>query len=218
MAIRKFTRKKIPVLPHMQIGARFGFVTVISLPFKRRPKVTYVMGRCDCGMERHFECRTLFKTPNAHCGCRTHRSGNLIHGMSQTRIYRAWSGMLTRCANPNSSRYADYGGRGIKVCQRWRKFEDFLADMGERPPGMSLDRIDNDGDYEPRNCRWATNEQQSSNARSNNWLTCDGRTMTVSQWSREVGITDNCIRKRIQKGWEAERAIKTKPRRWPSQV
>jgi hypothetical protein len=97
--------------------------------------------------------------------------------------------MIKRCTNPKTIRFNEYGGRGISVCDRWlNSFENFLSDMGEKPPGLSIDRIDNDGNYEPGNCRWATVEQQNNNQRNNIRLSYDGKTMTLSQWARHYGI------------------------------
>src|SRR5688572_15323010 len=93
------------------------------------------------------------------------------HGLTETRVYNAWKNMRARCSYRGNPQWKDWGGRGIKVCDRWSKFENFLTDMGEPPPGLSLDRINNDGDYEPSNCRWATRKQQSVNSRRTRFLT-----------------------------------------------
>jgi hypothetical protein len=114
--------------------------------------------------------------------------------VSQLRIrhireHDAWRGMLARCRNPRHPSYKNYGGRGITACERWNSFENFLDDMGKRPsPKHSLDRIDNNGNYEPGNCRWATRREQANNTRMNRFVTFDGRTMTLAQWARETGI------------------------------
>src|SRR5213082_3577695 len=103
------------------------------------------------------------------------------HGMTGTKTYNAWNGMLSRCTNSRNLRWKDYGGRGIKVCKRWRKFRNFLADMGEAPKGLSLERKNNDGDYKPSNCKWATPKEQMNNTRLNHWLTLDGVTLTMNE-------------------------------------
>jgi hypothetical protein len=121
--------------------------------------------------------------------------------------YRRWQAMLDRCSNPKCRQYADYGGRGIGVCESWRAFESFLADMGEAPPGLLLERIDNDGDYEPGNCRWATRTEQNSNTRQNVLLSHNGRTMTAAAWARELGCTGAALRARIRNGWSVEKAL-----------
>ena len=97
------------------------------------------------------------------------------HGRHGTRVHRCWGAMKHRCSNKNNEFYHHYGGRGIKVCERWQKFENFLADMGEMPIGMTLDRIDNDGDYCPENCRWVSRVQQRNNTRANRFIVFDGK-------------------------------------------
>jgi hypothetical protein len=130
-----------------------------------------------------------------------------MHG---TRTYQSWISMRQRCQNPNHTAYANYGGRGIKVCERWSSFEDFLADMGERPEGCSLDRIDGDGDYEPGNVRWASSKTQSRNWRdANNLVTFDGRTQPLASWSEEFGIEHHTLQYRLRAGWSAEKALTT---------
>lgn len=125
--------------------------------------------------------------------------------------YRSWRAMKNRCTNPNNAAYPRYGGRGIAVCARWDSFENFLFDMGRRPsPKHSIDRINNDGDYEPGNCRWATSSQQNSNYSRNRWLTLDGETRLLSEWSVQTGIPETTIAARIDAyGWPIEAALQT---------
>lgn len=125
---------------------------------------------------------------------------NRAHGMSFTPAYRVWRHMLTRCSNPNTPDYRDYGERGIKVCERWKKFANFLADMGQRPSGMSIDRIDNNRNYELANCRWATNIEQANNKRSNVFITHEGESLTLPAWGRKLGLSYGTLLNRYQQG------------------
>ena len=129
------------------------------------------------------------------------------HRSVGTRTYCSWQSMLKRCRNPRTVQWKWYGGRGIKVCERWLSFETFLADMGERPAGASLDRIDNDGNYEPGNVRWATRYEQAMNRRCVLRLTAAGVCLTVVEWSSRTGIKKGTIRMRLLRGWPVERAI-----------
>ena len=123
----------------------------------------------------------------------------------------AWAMTVQRCTNPHSRDFHYYGGRGIKVCDRWRKFENFLADMGVRPEGMTLDRIDVNGNYEPGNCRWATRAQQGANTRANTLITWRGETLCVSEWERSLGMRPGTLKARISVlGYDVETAM-TKP-------
>lgn len=128
-------------------------------------------------------------------------------GLSKTREYVAWQGMLKRCNNPRNKRFARYGGRGIKVCDAWLEFKQFLSDMGKCPDGYSIDRIDNDGNYEPSNCRWATRQQQQRNTRQNRYLTLAGKTMTIAEWVESTGIPRDTIAQRLALGWSDERTL-----------
>lgn len=119
------------------------------------------------------------------------------HGLSDTRIHRCWMSMRGRCERPTDSAYANYGGRGIKVCERWQTFENFLEDMGPMPDGMEIDRIDVNGDYEPGNCRWATPYQQNRNRRNNRLIEFNGRVMCLTDWAQELGIKKECLHRRI---------------------
>lgn len=123
-------------------------------------------------------------------------------------IYSAWQQMIRRCTQPSNNRYHYYGGRGICVHERWLDFDTFLADMGPRPsPSHSIDRIDNDGDYEPGNCRWATLEEQRSNTRRNILLTYRGKTQTASRWARELGLGAHVVLGRVRQGWPVEKVL-----------
>ncbi len=193
------------------IGARFERLTVIGESFRKENKQWYVKCRCDCGVERDILCKNLLKGHTKSCGCFNRerpRKGNLTHGKSNTPAWRSYYAMMTRCHNQNSQRFSSYGGRGIKVCERWRAgFEFFLADMGERPDGCSLDRVDVDGDYSPENCRWATLEQQSNNKRDTSYLEHAGRRMSIALWAKETGIDRGCIEVRLKLGWDISSAL-----------
>lgn len=126
------------------------------------------------------------------------------------KTYLTWRDMQKRCRNPKDQNYHSYGGRGIIVCERWNSFKTFLADMGKRPEGMSLDRIDNDGNYEPGNCRWATLAQQVRNTRRTVKYTFNGITRCARDWEIELGLTVGGLWHRFANGWTLERALTTK--------
>ncbi len=127
--------------------------------------------------------------------------------------YIVWTLMIARCTNPQSTSFPRYGGRGIRVCGQWLvSFETFIADMGPRPAGLSIERINNDGNYEPANCRWATRTEQANNRRSSRYLELNGERMTMADWSRRTGLGQTLIHSRLKKGWTVERAL-TEPRR-----
>ena len=131
------------------------------------------------------------------------------HGMRFTKTYRVWRAMNQRCQDETQESHHLYGGRGIIVCERWRKFESFFADMGECPANGSIDRIDTNGNYEPGNCRWATQKEQCRNKRNNVMLTHQGKTMSVIEWSELLGVSAMLIYKRIRRGWDDEKALTT---------
>ena len=137
------------------------------------------------------------------------KHGHARRGQS-TQAYRAWKDMNKRCNQPSFVKWARYGGRGIKVCERWVEYAAFFEDMGEPPtPNHSLDRRDNDGNYEPRNCRWATKAEQMVNRACNRFFTHDGRTLTVSQWSAEIGMSYIKLYKRLcSRGWPIAKALR----------
>lgn len=131
------------------------------------------------------------------------------HGKKRTRVYRIWSGIINRCTNPNEPAYPDYGGRGISVCDRWRAFPNFYADMGDPLPGMSIERVDNDRGYEPNNCKWATRTEQNRNKRSCRLLTMGGETKTLVEWAEQYGLKARTLSQRLIIGWPVEAAITT---------
>lgn len=133
---------------------------------------------------------------------------NKRHGMSRTPIHNLWWGMIMRCEHESCTSYRDYGGRGIYVCDRWKTFENFYADMGERPDGLTLDRIDNDGPYSPENCRWTSWSEQARNQRRRVEYTAFGKSLLVVEWAELTGIPYNTLHARINKlGWPVEKAL-----------
>jgi hypothetical protein len=130
------------------------------------------------------------------------------HGMCYTPTFRSWGMMLNRCRNPKADNFKHYGGRGITVCERWLKFENFLVDMGERPEGTSLDRYpDTNGNYETGNCRWTSMRNQARNKRSCRFVTHEGQTKTVVEWAEILGIKASAIYARLSRGLPVERAL-----------
>jgi hypothetical protein len=158
-------RQKIEV----KSGDKYGRLTVIKEVEPTIPKHRNILCSCDCGNQKIITLNNLRTNKITSCGCYRNQQNlirSITHGLSKTVEYQTWKRMRQRCYNTNYIRYKDWGGRGIKVCDRWlNSFENFLQDMGERPKGTSLDRINNDGNYEPTNCRWATMVEQRNNQR-----------------------------------------------------
>lgn len=134
------------------------------------------------------------------------------HGMKKMPIYQLWQNMLNRCRNQNMEAFKNYGGRGITVCDRWLSFENFYADMGDRPPGKSLDRLDNDKGYSPENCAWRTRKEQGLNTRVNRLVTIEGVTQPLGYWCQHYGVPRKRVTSRLQRGWDEFRAL-TEPRK-----
>ncbi len=159
---------------------------------------------CDCGATAVVTGRDLRRGSTTSCGCRARAvtsARTKTHGMSGTPEYHVWQSMRARCSNPRAVGYEHYGQRGIRVCQAWQdSFEAFFAHVGQRPSAEhSLDRIDNNGDYEPGNVRWTTVHVQAANRRSTRWLTHEGRTQSLSAWAREIGISVQSLSSRLQR-------------------
>lgn len=194
--------------PHEDLsGQSFNLLTAICR-LELHPLCKRWLCRCACGNFRVYKPHHLKLQQS--CGCvKKSQIGNAArtHGWSSRSQYRAWLTMRSRCTNPKNADYKRYGGRGIKVCDRWQVFENFLADMGECPVGLTLDRIETNGNYEPGNCRWATNHDQHRNKSSNVNLTFNGKTQCCADWANELGLSRNAISKRYRKGLPVEQIL-----------
>jgi hypothetical protein len=192
------------------VGDRFARWVIIGI-VKRRPRGNplVVAVRCDCGTERTLDARSLTRGQTMSCGC-FNRDQKTTHGRSRTPEYGAWKNMKGRCTVPTHHAWANYGGRGIRVCDLWlTSFDAFFAELGERPsPDHELDRINNEGDYEPGNCRWATIKENLRNTRSNRFITLDGLTLTVAEWAERTGQRYDTIHHRMRRGQTEEQAIR----------
>jgi hypothetical protein len=197
----------------IQIGDRFEFLEVIG---KEKPSIIL---KCVCKKEIKILPRAWQKQKSCRCmkGLLTGLSV-AIHGHSRhiqgaqviTPTYMTWRSMKARCYNKNSDRYPYYGGRGIVMCDDWKKdFEIFLKDMGERPMGTSIDRIDVNGNYCPENCRWATKAEQARNTRFTRYLELNGERKCIKTWAEDLGIKIKTLENRIYLGWSDEKALLT---------
>jgi len=201
-------RKTIPP------GTRFGKLIVL----REGKRVKFPCGQshstsecqCDCGNMIETLDNNLVRGTTRSCGCLQRQlisERSSTHGYSGSRIYILWSRMHNRCRNPGDKSFPYYGGRGIRVCERWKKFENFIADMGEKPHGKTLNRIDNDGNYSPENCQWSTIKEQNRNSRNNRIITVFGGTGCVSELCERFGVNYRLVSDRLKKNWSAERAF-----------
>lgn len=183
---------------------------------------TYYRCKCDCGRDHDARADSILTGKTRSCGCLLSESATAratIHGMSYSTEYKIYRSMITRCYYESHKSYHRYGGRGIRVCDRWLGedgFINFFQDMGFRPSNdYTLERIDNDGNYEPGNVKWGTKDEQISNKSSNRLLTLGGKTQTVAQWCIETGITRSSLIGRLdQLGWSVERALTTPTKKY----
>lgn len=183
-------------------GKRFGRLLVIkempisSLLIRIRWKCL-----CDCGNVTTAVSQSLISGAIKSCGCLKNELSKercTKHGKSGTNTYKIWQGMVGRCCNKNNTNYHRYGGRGISVCERWKVFENFLEDMGERPIKLELDRIDNSKGYSKENCRWATTRQNCRNTRKNTFIEYNGESRCLSEWSEITGIYKSTLMYRLK--------------------
>jgi len=191
-------------------GKRFGYWQVLSYAGTTKYRHPQWWCRCVCGKMKKITTRELVLGITKSCGC----VNRVKNGLSNTREANIYEHMINRCYNPKDREYHNYGGRGIKVCQRWLDdFQNFLKDMGKAPPNATIDRIDNDGDYCPENCRWASNFTQSRNRRNNVKITYKGKTLCLQDWADKLGISYATLRKRLKYlGWSVEEAFTITPK------
>lgn len=197
-------------------GQKFGRLTVVGYHSRNKHNHIRWLCKCVCDEETVVAGGCLKSGNTKSCGC-LHKEivSNMLtkhghnSGRGKSRVYVSWDGMMQRCTNPNFKQYEDYGGRGIKVYGRWRKFENFLEDMGNPPTTQySIDRINNDGNYCKSNCRWATRKEQANNRRNNRLETHMGKTQCLTHWAKEFGMCKETVRNRVVNlGWSIEKAL-----------
>ena len=206
------------------IGQTFGKLTIIDISNKTNDGKTYIKCKCECGNIVDVLPNQLFIGSIKSCGClksknkllannKSTSSGNYRDGRTKNPLYGTWCMMIKRCENQSSSHYDRYGGRGIKVCPEWHNFWNFVSwsdSVGGRPDGFTLDRIDNNGNYEPSNCRWANISTQASNKSTNRIIEFNGQTKTLRQLANDIGINEQTLRNRINRGFPLERALSNK--------
>jgi hypothetical protein len=201
------------------IGLRYGKLVVTERTENDKWGKSQWRCICDCGNKKVIAGSSLKKGLTNSCGClrkQVMKERHIKHGFSKIeRLYFIWCGMKVRCKNPNSKAFPDYGGRGIIVCDEWvsdyLNFRDWALSNGYTD-GLSIDRKDNDGNYEPTNCRWVTEKIQANNTRTNHLLTLGNKTKTLSEWAKDTGIKRETIMMRIRLGWSVNEALVINPK------
>lgn len=197
-------------MPSLSVGDKYGRLEVMALL-----RGAACVCRCECGTTKEFLRRNLRSGATKSCGCYKAESnrqrftthGQAAGGKERPLVYGVWSTMKSRCLNPNFPKYQIYGARGITVCDRWLTFANFYEDMGDPPPGLTLERRDNDGNYEPGNCVWASRAQQSRNKRTNRFFTIDGETLCLQDVANKFGVSADSICCRLNRGQTIEQAV-----------
>ncbi len=205
------TGKRIGVAIEMA-GTQFGRWTVIRKhEIRGKYGEVFWLCRCKCGTEKLVKAAVLRNGESQSCGC-FHRERVTKHGMFGSREWKTWNSLLQRCENPNSPDYPRYGGRGISICAAWHEFEHFYIDMGDRPAGTSLDRINVDEGYCPENCRWASATVQQRNRRDAIMVEWRGKTKNIHDWAEQLGLVMSTLKNRLGAGWSVEEAFTTPAR------
>ncbi len=201
---------------------KFGRLTVLERTKNQGIQPTWLC-QCECGNQIVTQAGNLKNGNTKSCGCLKKETGkkigkqNIKHGHTlngiRSKTYITWYNMIQRCTNLNHRSYKHYGGRGIKVCEAWLSFESFFQDMGERPPNMSIDRIDNDGDYCSENCKWSTPKEQARNMTTNRLITIDDITKCLAEWCYQYNLSRDTVDERMRRGWTPEEALELKPKK-----
>ena len=208
-------RKKIDYLN--LIGKKFGRLKVLEFAYKKGNFV-YLKCKCDCGKEKNVQIYNLIKGKSKSCGC-LQKEIVSKHKFSRTRFYYNWTSMKQRCSNKKNKKYNYYGSKGIRVCKRWMKFENFKDDMYQsylehikkfKGRNTTIERMNSKGNYELKNCKWATYKEQNNNTSSNHYLTFNNQTMTMAQWAEKVKIPYKILVSRINDSkWSTIKALTT---------
>lgn len=196
-------------------GERFGRLVVLQRDGHNKHRQLLWLCKCDCGNTKTVLGFLLSRGESSSCGCLKKESiakVNYRHGMTKTPIYGLWHAMIQRCYDKNCHAYSRYGGRGIIVCDKWQTFEGFYEDMGDRPQGKSLERLDNNGNYSRENVIWADIKQQNNNRRTNVVLEHNGKKQTMQQWCDELNLKFGTVWARLNRGWDVSRALTQKVR------
>lgn len=198
-----------------ELNERYGRLTVVALAERRSAGQAVWVCKCDCGGTTEATGANLRNGRTQSCGCLQKErasASSLRHGEARdgamTGVYRVWIEMWQRCTNPKSQRWHSHGARGIRVCDRWKDYETFRDDMGPRPPRHSIERRDNDGNYDPSNCYWASAKEQARNKRTTIRVTLNGVTKPLTQWCEELGIKATTVRYRLRKGLSPEESLR----------
>lgn len=200
------------------VGQKFGRLTVVERAKNNKGGSARWLCQCKCDKRVVVQASNLKNKNTQSCGCLQKEmayKSNYVHGCCDKNnpTYQTWQQMVQRCTNPNNKSYKNYGSRGIHVCEAWLKFENFLQDMGKHPKGMTLDRVDNDGNYCKENCRWTTYKQQNRNYRRNILIKINDETKCLMEWCERYGLKYQTIYMRLRRGWTIEEALELTIRR-----
>lgn len=200
----------------LQTGSKFGRLTILACVGTDKHRARVYSVQCECGTTKEVKGQPLKDGCTLSCGClgnERRAAARWKHGNNRkgyrSGAYNSWHMMKQRCENPKVKKFHNYGGRGIKVCERWSEFSNFLADMGDRPAGMTIERINNSLGYSPDNCKWATKAEQNHNHRRNRLLTVGDLTLNTTQWAKRQNMKYATLEFRLRLGWPPEKAIFT---------